>query len=141
MENKKNTSLEELITSFSEQNKSPNEIIVALLFKARTDIHLTHIAQSDKTLATHQALAMFYEDVLDKIDTFLETSIGINDSVNVPDVPGSSTIEEPLDYFKGLYNSIQTLRADIQESFLQNQIDEMQQLIAHTMYRLKKITS
>ena len=124
-----------------ESKKSNKESIVALLFKARTDIHLTHLEQKSKTLATHETLKIFYESILDLIDTYVETSMGIEDSFKAPEVPASAVVDNPLEYFKSLYNTIQTLRAEVKESFLQNQIDEMQQLIAHTMYRLKRITT
>ena len=34
---------------------------------------------------------------------------------------------------------LEVLRKPIKETFIQNQIDECQQLIAHTLYRLKNI--
>jgi len=121
--------------------KPNKESIASLLFKARTDIHLTHLEQKSKTLATHEALKIFYESILDLVDTYVETSMGIEDNFKAPEVPASVVIDNPLEYFKNLYNTIQTLRVEIKESFLQNQVDEMQQLIAHTMYRLKRITT
>lgn len=124
-----------------ESKKSGKDNIAVLLFKARTDIHLTHLEQKSKTLATHEALKIFYESVLDLIDTYVETYMGIDDSFKAPDVPASAVVDNPLEYFKALYKNIETLRIDVKETFLQNQIDEMQQLIAHTMYRLKRITT
>lgn len=117
------------------------EDIAALLFKARTDVHLTHLKQADKTYARHNALQIFYDEILDAIDTYVETSMGIDDSFVLDKVPASETIANPILYFKNLYNEIQRLRTPIKESFLQNQIDEISQLIAHTMYRLKNITT
>lgn len=37
------------------------------------------------------------------------------------------------------YTSLEDLRKPIKETFIQNQVDECQQLIAHTLYRLKNI--
>jgi hypothetical protein len=50
-------------------------------------------------------------------------------------------IANPLAYFKNLYNTISVEREVIKESFLQNQIDTMQELIAHTLYRIKNIVT
>jgi hypothetical protein len=119
--------------------KGKRETIAAMLMKARTDAHLTHLKQKDKTLATHNAMSMFYEGIEDLIDTYVETSMGIDDSFCLDEVPESEPIESPLKYFKDLYNSLQAERVNIKESFLQNQIDEMGQLIAHTLYRIKNI--
>ena len=121
--------------------KGTRGTIPALLLKARTDAHLTHLRQKDKTFATHNAMSIFYEGVLDLVDTYIETSMGIDDSFCLEEVEESEVITNPLQYFKTLYNTIQIERASIKESFLQNQIDEMIQLIAHTLYRIKNITT
>ena len=115
--------------------------IAALLLKARTDVHLTHLLQKDKTLATHNAMSIFYEGVLDLVDTYVETSMGIDDTFKLTEVEESMAIANPLAYFKNLYNTISVEREVIKESFLQNQIDTMQELIAHTLYRIKNITT
>ena len=125
----------------SKSTKNTRGAIPALLLKARTDAHLTHLRQKDKTLALHNAMSMFYDSVGDLVDTYIETSMGIDDSFTLEEVDESEVIDNPLTYFKGLYNTIQVERANIKETFLQNQIDEMSQLIAHTLYRLKNIVT
>lgn len=125
----------------SASTKGKRETIPALLLKARTDVHLTHLLQKDKTLATHNAMGIFYEGILDMVDTYIETSMGIDDSFKLTEVEESMAIANPLGYFKNLYNQIQAERIVVKESFLQNQIDEMSQLIAHTLYRIKNITT
>lgn len=125
----------------SASTKGKRETIAALLLKARTDVHLTHLLQKDKTLATHNAMSIFYEGVLDLVDTYVETSMGIDDTFRLTEVEESMAIANPLTYFKNLYNTISVERVAIKESFLQNQIDTMQELIAHTLYRIKNITT
>jgi hypothetical protein len=121
--------------------KSTRGTIPALLLKARTDAHLTHLRQKDKTLATHNAMSIFYEGVLDLVDTYIETSMGIDDSFILEEVDESEIIENPLEYFKALYDTIAVAREVVKESFIQNQIDTMQELIAHTLYRIKNIVT
>ena len=58
-------------TSSSSSKKGKREIIAALLFKAKTDAHLTHLKQKDKTLATHNAMSIFYEGIGDLVDTYV----------------------------------------------------------------------
>jgi hypothetical protein len=125
----------------SSMTKGKRETIAAMLMKARTDAHLTHLKQKDRTLATHNAMSMFYEGIEELVDTYVETSMGIDDTFCLDEVPESEPIENPLKYFKDLYNSLQAERVNIKESFIQNQIDEMGQLIAHTLYRIKFITT
>jgi hypothetical protein len=125
----------------SASTKSTRGTIPALLLKARTDAHLTHLRQKDKTLALHNAMSIFYDSVGDLVDTYIETSMGIDDSFTLEEVDESEVISNPLTYFKGLYNTILSERESIKEPFLLNQIDEMSQLIAHTLYRLKNIVT
>lgn len=128
-------------TTSSKSTKSTRGTIPALLLKARTDAHLTHLRQKDKTLALHNAMSIFYDSVGDLVDTYIETSMGIDDSFTLEEVDESEVIANPLVYFKGLYNAILVERESIKEPFLLNQIDEMTQLIAHTLYRLKNIVT
>lgn len=125
----------------SASTKGKRGTIPALLFKARTDAHLTHLRQKDKTFATHNAMSIFYDSVGDLIDTYIETSMGIDDSFTLEEVDESEVIANPLTYFKNLYNIIVAERVSIKEPFLLNQIDEMTQLIAHTLYRIKNIVT
>ena len=128
-------------SSSSSSKKGKREIIAALLFKAKTDAHLTHLKQKDKTLATHNAMSIFYEGIGDLVDTYVETSMGIDDTFCLDEVPESMVIANPLTYFKNLYNAISVAREAIKESFLQSQIDLMQELVAHTLYRIKNIVT
>ena len=125
----------------STSKKGKRETIATLLMKARTDAHLTHLKQKDKTFATHNAMSIFYEGVLDLIDTYVETSMGIDDTFCLDEVPESMVIANPLAYFKNLYNAISVARESVKETFLQSQIDLMQELIAHTLYRIKNIVT
>jgi hypothetical protein len=125
----------------SASTKVTRGTIPALLLKARTDAHLTHLRQKDKTFATHNAMSIFYEEVLELIDTYVETSMGIDDSFTLEEVDESELIVNPLAYFKNLYNAISVAREVVKESFIQNQIDTMQELIAHTLYRIKNIVT
>jgi hypothetical protein len=134
-----NDDMEEVTSS--ESTKSTRGTIPALLLKARTDAHLTHLRQKDKTLALHNAMSIFYDSVGDLVDTYIETSMGIDDSFTLEEVDESEVIANPLTYFKGLYKTILVERESIKEPFLLNQIDEMTQLIAHTLYRLKNIVT
>jgi len=118
--------------------KNTNSKIFNLIWKAQLDAHITHIMQPDKTLATHLAMEKFYEQMNDLADVFTETYKGLY-SLDDINIENSGKIDKPVEYFTNLYNSINKERATIKESFLQNQIDEIQQLIAHTLYRLKFI--
>jgi hypothetical protein len=127
-------------TTSSKSTKSTRGTIPALLLKARTDAHLTHLRQPDKTLATHKALAKFYEDVVDLIDGYVESSMGIDSTFSLDMVPASEVIQNPVQYFKDLYTQIETSKINIKESFIQSQIDIIQELIANTLYKLQFVS-
>jgi hypothetical protein len=109
-----------------------------VIWKAQLDAHITHIMQPDKTLATHTALEKFYTEIDDLADTLTETYKGLY-SLDDVNIGNSGKFTNPIEYFTNLYNTIDKERQTIKESFLQNQIDEIQQLIVHTLYRLKEI--
>ena len=115
--------------------------IASLLLKARTDAHLTHLKQADKTFARHNAMSIFYNDITDLVDGYVESSMGVVPGFTVESVPASTVIDNPLAYFKNLYSQIETSRAEIKESFIQNQVDTVQELIANTIYKLTFITT
>jgi hypothetical protein len=121
--------------------KSKREDLASLLLKARGDAHLTHLLQKDKTLATHNVMSDFYNGILDLVDTYVETSMGIDDSFALTEIPASCCIDNPLTYFQELYAEIQKCRGVISETFLQNQIDTMSELVAHTLYKIKNIVT
>lgn len=112
--------------------------ICALLFKAQLESHISHILQKDKMLSTHKALEEFYTSIDGEVDTLMETSMGLYPITGL-NVPQATQIQNPIVYFEGLYKEVESLRKGVKETFLQNQIDTIQQLVAHTLYRLKHI--
>lgn len=132
--------LDKILGSKNATKGTGRVVIASLLLKARTDAHLTHLKQADKTLARHNAMSMFYDGVLDLVDGYIESSMGIVPGFTVETVPASAVIADPVTYFKDLYNQIETNRTEIKESFLQNQVDTVQELIANTLYKLTFIT-
>lgn len=114
--------------------------IPSLLFKARNDAHITHLLNKDRTIATHKALESFYTEVVDLADGFIETSLVLYPVSDIH-VESSCCIKNPAEYFKNLYTTIDKLRGKYKESFLQNQIDEMQTLVSETIYRLTYMTT
>lgn len=88
----------------------------------------------------HKTLNGFYEDIVDHLDGLVESTAGIYGR------PKGYTVVEPTDwtstddtiaYFQNLYKYVQTSRTGLyQETWVQNQIDEIAALIAQTIYLL-----
>ena len=114
------------------------EALFVGIIKSQLDIHLTHILNKDNKLATHKALQKYYEDVDGLMDTLLESYMGIYNVTKIT-VREASNVTSPIPYLTSLYSEIEKNRKVIKESWLQNQIDEIQALTAHTLYRLKHV--
>jgi len=93
-----------------------------------------------ESYAVHKALGKFYEGILDLTDGLIESVSGIYGR------PTHYQIDSPVDYkspeqvvkyFKSVYNTIQKERKDIyEETWIQNQVDEIATLFAKTLYLL-----
>lgn len=93
-----------------------------------------------ESYAEHKALNNFYDEILGLTDGLVESVSGIYDR------PTRYQLDSPVDYknheqvvkyFKSCYNAIQNERKDIyQESWVQNQVDEIAALFAKTLYLL-----
>ena len=116
----------------------PSEFI-SLLFKAKEDAHITHIEQRSRGAAVHNALGIFYEGLEDVIDTFAETVMGKYGQLTLSF--NASNISNPLMYMEELYSKVEKGRMMFTEGYILNQIDSIHELIAHTIYRLKYVTS
>jgi hypothetical protein len=90
--------------------------------------------------AVHKALGKFYDKIVGLTDGLVESVSGIYER------PTKYQIDSPMDYkspeqvvryFKSCYEMIQKERENIyQESWVQNQVDEIAQLFAETLYLL-----
>jgi hypothetical protein len=114
--------------------------LFSVVAKAQIEAKITHLLQKNKTLATHNAMGMFYDGIGDLLDTLVETYMGLY-PIEELEIEDCYCIKDPITYFQSLYNAIEKERTSIKESFLQNQIDTIQELVSHTLYRLKNIVT
>ena len=92
------------------------------------------------SFSEHKALNNYYDEIIPLLDGLIESVQGVYPRI------GSYTLSSTVDwnegvsttYFKGLYDFVQKNRATLpqQETWVQNQIDEIAQLIAETLYQL-----
>jgi hypothetical protein len=88
----------------------------------------------------HKTLNNWYDIILDQLDSLVESVAGIygrpQDYTQIDPVNWTST-EDTITYFKNLYNYVQTERKSLyQESWIQNQIDNIAEDIAQALYLL-----
>jgi hypothetical protein len=112
--------------------------LISYLLHSRTQAHVFHL--QTPSFAAHKALNDYYDGIVDIVDGLVESYQGkygiITDYTNFTLMQYSSG-EGIQDYFKALNNTIETLRQDTPDSYLQNQIDNAVELINSTLYKLK----
>lgn len=108
-------------------------------FVLYSQIQAQNFHRQTKSFAEHKALNDYYDEITDVLDGFIESYQGKHGIIK------KYTSFKPLSYkdnantikyFQNLYNKIDSLRKSVKESYLQNQIDEMQELIESVIYKL-----
>lgn len=111
---------------------------LSVLNSAKQQVIFWH--NQTEVYSEHKTLNGFYDEILELLDGLVESTAGIYGR------PKGYTLVEPTDwvstdetiaYFKKLYDYVQSERKNLyQESWIQNQIDEIAALIAQTLYLL-----
>jgi hypothetical protein len=115
--------------------------LIATLLHSRSQVHIFHWqTKSQSSFAEHKALQKYYEGIVELIDGIVESYQGkyeiITGYKTVEMVDYKST-EQLISYFRELDGNIEKNRKGIKESYIQNQIDGIQQLIFSTLYKLR----
>jgi hypothetical protein len=112
--------------------------MVSILLHSQTQVHIFHL--QTKSYSEHKALQGYYKDIDGIVDGIIESYQGKYDvvigynSIKTEDYKSS---EQVIKYFKALDSMVEKNRKSVKESFLQNQIDTVQELIFSTLYKLK----
>ena len=112
--------------------------LISYLMHSRTQSHIYHL--QTPSYATHMALNAYYTGIGDLIDGLVETyqgKYGIITGYTNPPVMEYQNCEAIQSYFKALLVTITQYRQDISDSYIQNQIDTIEELISSTLYKLK----
>ena len=108
------------------------------ILHSRTQAHIFHL--QTKSYAEHKALQKYYEGINALVDGIIESYQGKYDVItqynSVKNVDYKSN-EQVIKYFKTLDGMIEKNRKEVKESFIQNQIDTVQELINSTVYKLR----
>ena len=126
----------------SENNESKGSSgfkdMVSILLHSQTQVHIFHL--QTKSYSEHKALQGYYEGIDALVDGVIESYQGKYDvvtgynSIKTEDYKSS---EQVIKYFKALDSMVEKNRKSVKESFLQNQIDTIQELIYSTLYKLR----
>jgi len=112
--------------------------IVSGMLHSRTQIHIYHL--QTKSFAVHKALNDYYDGVVDLFDGLVESyqgKHGIVEDYKCDGYDNYTSVNSVIEYLQKLDKTIEGSRKSIKESFIQNQIDTVQELIYSTIYKLK----
>jgi hypothetical protein len=112
--------------------------MVSILLHSQTQVHIFHL--QTKSYAEHKALQGYYEGIDALVDGLIESYQGKYDVItqyNSVKNEDYKSNEQVIKYFKVLDTMIEKNRNGVKESFIQNQIDTVQELINSTVYKLR----
>jgi hypothetical protein len=115
----------------------PYALFIGTLMQSRNQSHVYHLQTN--SFAAHKALQEYYEEIVDLIDGLVESYQGRYGILKGYRMEG--TIKEDdnaLMYFEGLSKFVETIRTKVpQDSYIQNEIDNVVNLVESTKYKLK----
>jgi hypothetical protein len=110
---------------------------ISYLFHSRTQTHVFHL--QTPSYAEHIALQAYYEGIVPLIDALVESYQGKNGIItdytnfNLKQYTGK---EQVVAYLETLCNAAYQAYEMTEDSYLQNQIDTVTELIKSTIYKL-----
>jgi len=112
---------------------------VSTLFASRTQAHVFHL--QTPSFAAHKALNEFYDEIVDLTDGLVESyqgKYGIITGYSNVALQEYQSCEAIIVFFETLCMYVEKSRQLIcQDSYIQNQIDEIIALIKSTIYKLR----
>lgn len=126
--------------NISIQNASPiMGQFISTLFASRTQAHIFHLQTN--SFAIHKALNEYYDEIIGIVDGLAESvqgKYGIITGYSNVDLMEGNNCDDVIKYFTALDLYVERARQTMpQDSYIQNQIDEIVALISSTLYKLK----
>ena len=117
--------------------------IVEMVSKLRFSVEQTQVYHwQSQSYSEHIALNEYYDGIPDIVDGIVESyqgKYGIQKGYRLFEVRDYSTPEEVINFLKQLDADVEMLRQSIKETYIQNQIDNVLQLIETTVYKLENL--
>lgn len=115
--------------------------MISTLLHSRSQVHVFHWqTNSQSSFAEHTALSGYYEGIGELLDGIVESYQGKYDLLkgyNTSKLVDYKSSEQLISYFRGLDDNVEKNRKAFKESYIQNQIDTIQELIYGTLYKLR----
>jgi DNA-binding ferritin-like protein len=118
------------------------ERIASMFFHSRTQAHVFHLrVKGPGAFAVHSALNTYYDEIVGIIDGLVESyqgKYGIIEFKEVNNLDNDASVENIIKYFTNLCTFLEKERQDakLKDSWIQNQIDNISELLYSTKYKL-----
>lgn len=112
--------------------------MVSEILTSRNQAHVFHL--QTKSFAEHKALNDYYDEIGDLFDGLVESYQGKNGLITdftCGGIQNYKSTNDTIKYFEKLVESVEKLRESVKESYLENQIDTIVELIYGTIYKLR----
>jgi hypothetical protein len=114
------------------------EELVSQLLHSQTQTHVFHL--QTKSYTEHKALQKYYEGIDDLVDGLVESYQGKYDiikSYKNYNLDSYSNASQLITYFKALSKKIEDVHGKVKDTYIQNQLDTINELINSTLYKLR----
>jgi len=108
------------------------------ILHSRNQAHVFHL--QTPSFAEHKALNDFYDGIVPLFDGIIESyqgKYGIMKNYKSFKIEQYKNSKKTISYFERLLDIIDENRDSVEDSFIQNQIDTVQELINSTIYKLR----
>jgi hypothetical protein len=128
-----------------EKNKGDKKLIEMMseLFHSETQVHIFHLqTKSQSSFAEHIALGDYYTGIGGRLDGIIESYQGKYDLLKgykSYEFRDYKNVDQLIKYFNDLGDMITKKRDCCKDSFIQNQIDTVEELIYSTLYKLRNL--
>jgi len=112
--------------------------MVCNILHSRNQAHVFHL--QTQSFAEHKALNDYYDGVVDLFDGIVESyqgKYGIIKNFKTFKIEQYKNGKKTISYFERLLDIIEENRDSVDDSYIQNQIDTVQELINSTIYKLR----
>jgi hypothetical protein len=114
------------------------EKFIGMLFLARDVTHSVHL--NTRSYSKHKALQKFYENIIDRADTFAEAYQGRHGLIGPIALMSAKKTENVVAFLEDQLAELEAMRYDVcdkTDTPLQNLIDGIIELYLSTLYKLK----
>jgi hypothetical protein len=115
----------------------PYGLFIGTLMQSRNQAHIFHL--QTPSFAAHKALQEYYEEIVELVDGLVESYQGRYGILRGYKMEGIIKEDDSaVTYFEGLCKFVEIIRTKVpQDSYIQNEIDNVVNLIESTKYKLK----